>query len=228
MSRVKAFLGRDKYRILLVSIAALIFLEPLVPDPDISYYLFMTLVSLILISGVYAVRGERKHLYHAIILLLPTLVVVWLQIPATSELYIIIARTSPVLLFTYISALIFMDILTTRNVNADMIAGGVSVYLLIGLIFGLIYQAHFMLDPSVFRVSDELQAANENESHSLYLFNYFSFVTMTTLGYGDITPLALHARILVQIETLMGQLYVAIFIARLVSIQTANRMMEDD
>lgn len=228
MGRIKAFIHRDKYRIFLFSIAALLFLEPLVPDPVISYYISLVLFTLILITGVYAVRGKRRHLIHSLVLLLPTLVLFWLQVPTDNEFYIIIARTSPVLLFSYISVLIFMDVLTTRQVNADMIAGGVSVYLMMGLIFGLIYQAHFLLDPGTFSVSESLEVANVDETNTLYLFTYFSFVTMTTLGYGDISPLALHTRNLVQIETLAGQMYVAIFIARLVSIQTANRMMEED
>jgi hypothetical protein len=123
--------------------------------------------------------------------------------------------------------LIFSDVLTAKKVTADIVAGGVSVYLLIGLIFSLIYHAYFILEPSAFAFADHYQPLKEEGSGYLYLFNYFSFVTMTTLGYGDITPVSLEARTMVQVETLMGQLYVAIFIARLVSIQTANSIMKE-
>jgi hypothetical protein len=229
MLAVKDFLNRDKYRVLLSSIVAMVFVEPLIPNERISYYVTLGLISLILITGAYAVRGNRKHLIAATTLLLPTLVLVWLGAPINNETVIIISKTSPILMFLYIAVLIFLDLLKTRKVDADMIAGGISVYLLIGLIFALIYQAHFLLEPGAFYVSKPLSDVTnlEDARQRLHLFGYFSYVTMTTLGYGDVTPLAEHARILVQVETLLGQLYVAIFIARMVSIQTANSMKKE-
>ncbi len=223
---IRSFFQRDKYRILLTSIVLLVFLEPLVSSVEISSYLFLILMSLILITGVYAVRRKRKHLIPAVILLIPSLIVFWFQIPSNNDFYILFARTSPVLLFSYIALLIFIDVLTARKVTADIVAGGVSVYLLIGLIFSLIYHAYYILDPSAFTMADQIISTGQEGSSYLYLFNYFSYVTMTTLGYGDITPASLEARTMVQVETLMGQLYVAIFIARLVSIQTANSMLK--
>jgi voltage-gated potassium channel len=229
MLAVKDFLNRDKYRVLLGCIVAMVFVEPLITNVKVSHYVTLGLISLILITGAYAVRGNRNHLISAIVLLLPTLVLVWLDVPLKNESVIIISRTSPILMFLYIAVLIFKDLLRTRKVDADLIAGGISVYLLIGLIFALIYQAHFMLDPGSFVISKQLtEISNLEEARQrLHLFAYFSYVTMTTLGYGDITPLAEHTRILVQVETLLGQLYVAIFIARLVSIQTATRMKKE-
>jgi len=227
MAGFRGFLKRDRYRILLLCIVLLVFLEPLIPDVAISGYLFLVLISLILITGVYAVRGKRKHLILAIVLLIPSLIVLWFQVPSDNEYYILFARTSPVLLFSYIVVLIFSDVLTTREVNADIVAGGVSVYLLIGLIFSLIYHAYYILDPTAFAIAEHFDPEQGEGSTYLYLFNYFSYVTMTTLGYGDISPVSLQARTMVQIETLMGQLYVAIFIARLVSIHTANKMMKN-
>lgn len=229
MSALKGFLSRDKYRVLLFCIVSMVFVEPLITDEAVSFYVTLGLISLILITGVYAVRGNRRHLIAALVLLLPTLVLVWLEIPIDNEFFIIISRASPILLFLYIAVLIFMDLLTTKKVDTDMIAGGISVYLLIGLIFALIYQAHFMLDPGSFALSEQLSEIGrvDDSRQKLYLFSYFSYVTMTTLGYGDITPLALHTRVLVQVETLLGQLYVAIFIARLVSIQTASKMKQE-
>jgi hypothetical protein len=227
MAGFKGFLKRDRYRILLSCIVLLIFAEPLFPDVEISGYLFIILISLILITGVYAVREERKHLIPAIVLLIPSLIVFWFQIPSDNEIYILFARTSPVLLFGYVAVLIFPDVLTTREANVDIVAGGVGVYLLIGLIFSLIYHAYYILEPSAFSIADDLVSSQGKSSSSLYLFNYFSYVTMTTLGYGDISPISLPARTLVQVEALIGQLYVAIFIARLVSIQTASKMTKD-
>jgi hypothetical protein len=58
------------------------------------------------------------------------------------------------------------------------------------------------------------------------IFVYFSYVTMTTLGYGDVTPVTTIARVVVQFQVLLAQLYLAIFIARLVSMYTASKMSD--
>ena len=65
-------------------------------------------------------------------------------------------------------------------------------------------------------------AGHTDESGGLADWIYFSFVTLTTVGYGDITPVALGARSLTMLEALVGQLYPAVIIARLVSLQTSS------
>ncbi len=99
--------------------------------------------------------------------------------------------------------------------------GAVAAYLLIGMIWSLAYYLVTLWVPEAFSVQGSLTSGNR-ESLQSKLF-YFSFVTLTTLGYGDIVAVHPTVRMLVILEGVIGQLYPAILIARLVSLQVQSR-----
>jgi len=222
---VKRFLlQRDKYRILLATLLAMIFIQPLVVEQVFAYWLFYIFLTLSLFASVYAVRGERRHLVIAMGLMVPIVILVWLDIPTKNDWYNIISNSSPILLFSYIAYLIFIDLVQARKIGVDMIAGGISIYLLISLTFAFLYIMIFNLNPDSFAISELLYTRKLGFEENVFI--YFSIVTLTTLGYGDITPVSTLARITVQFEVLLAQLYLAIFIARLVSMHTASKMLD--
>ncbi|MDJ0580721.1 potassium channel family protein [Crocosphaera sp.] len=96
-----------------------------------------------------------------------------------------------------------------EKVNLDVIRGGICIYLLLGILWFFFYQIIMFFDPNALSIPKEA-------SHSS-LF-YFSFTTLTTLGYGDITPNNAFAMILTNAEALVGQIYPAVVIAKLVSL----------
>ncbi|BFM38473.1 potassium channel family protein [Synechocystis sp. LKSZ1] len=112
------------------------------------------------------------------------------------------------------AAVIFLSLhlIHVNHVNADVVIGGVSVYLLIGIVWTLLYQVVFQFSPDAFL---DLEALPTDPRFSLL---YFSFTTLTTLGYGDITPTSSVSMGLTNMEAIIGQLYPAVFIARLVSL----------
>ncbi|MGB5631513.1 MAG: ion channel [Waterburya sp.] len=112
-------------------------------------------------------------------------------------------------------------IFSVKKVNADTIKGGISVFFLIGMFWALLYTIVYYLDPNAFNQSLDTVSVFES------MF-YFSFTTLTTLGYGDITPVNSMAKILTNLEAVTGMLYPSIFIARLVGLYTAQEMMEGD
>ncbi|MBE9170402.1 two pore domain potassium channel family protein [Pleurocapsales cyanobacterium LEGE 06147] len=97
-----------------------------------------------------------------------------------------------------------------KQVDGDILKGGVSVFFLIGILWTFIYQIVLILDSHAFSHSKEIEEYN-------YLF-HFSFTTLTTLGYGDITPINQFAMNLANLEAIVGMMYPSIFIARLVSL----------
>ena len=209
---------------LLLSVAVMIFIQPLLSELHFAKWTFFIFTSIILFACVYAVRGSRKHLLIAFSMMLPILVLFWLDIPTKNDWYNLVTNASPILLFSYISYLIFRDLIQAKKIDADMIAGGISIYLMIGLIFAFIYIALFNFEHSNFAVSEMLEAQKLKYDENIFV--YFSYVTMTTLGYGDVTPVTTIARVVVQFQVLLAQLYLAIFIARLVSMYTANKMSD--
>jgi len=94
-------------------------------------------------------------------------------------------------------------------ITATTIWGAVAAYMAFGMAFSLMYAATYAFDAAAF------PAIADN---SLGNFNYFSFVTMTTLGYGDIAPATDLPRAMVVFETLIGQIYLVVVVARVVSL----------
>ena len=100
-------------------------------------------------------------------------------------------------------------------VNVHRIQGAVAAYLLLGLVWALAYELVALLNSGAFSFADPVEGERRH-------FIYFSFVTLTTVGYGDVAPVHPVARSLAVAEALTGQLYPAILLARLVSLATST------
>ncbi len=106
-------------------------------------------------------------------------------------------------------------------INANRIIGAVSIYLVLGLIWAFLYSILETLQPGSFTMANDGAGKGLAEnlvSHSIY----FSSVTLTTLGYGDIVPISRPARMFATLEATLGQLYIAIVIARLVGLHISQ------
>lgn len=115
----------------------------------------------------------------------------------------------------FIIALIVNQIFTGATITVNKILGGVATYILIGHVWASLYVTIYIINPASFQHSDGLIQQHEALKH----LSYFSFITLTTIGYGDIIAMGTAARILAMLEGLIGQLFPAIFIAKLVSLQ---------
>ena len=118
-----------------------------------------------------------------------------------------------VFLFISIAAMI-NKIFTQTQVTADTIRGGIAVYFLLGILWACLYRLLLYLDPHAIAIS--------NYDGKFSTIMYFSFTTLTTLGYGDIVPVAWHARSLTILESTIGQIYMTVLIARLVGLHLAG------
>lgn len=117
-------------------------------------------------------------------------------------------------------ALILPYILRQRTVTLSVILGAVCVYVLIGSVFATIYGFAAAADPEVFFPAQDATATNT-------AFGYFSFVTLTTVGFGDIVPVASWVRAITVLEALTGQIFLVVLVARLVGLQIAQRPAQD-
>ena len=112
-------------------------------------------------------------------------------------------------------------VFSTLEVDADTICGSISVYLLISGVFASIYTILVTLDPSAFLIP----GPPADPDYSLgpdRLMTYFSLITITTVGYGDVTPQSEFARSLSNFEALIGQLFLTVLVARLVGRQLSG------
>ena len=181
------------------------------------------LLTLLMVSSVLAVSDRPRTLYLALALALPGILLTWL-VGHDSPLVIRIASILlHVVLFTVTATVILYDVAHDTEVSWDTICGAISGYLLIGVVFGLTYAAIANYNPNSFAGEIVLPAAESEAPDLTHDFIYFSFVTLTTLGYGDIRPVSQWARTLCWIEAVLGQLYLAILIASLVAARIAHQ-----
>jgi voltage-gated potassium channel len=122
-------------------------------------------------------------------------------------------------LLGFTSLVMLNSLIQSDEVSPDMIVGGICVYLLIGLCFALSFNLLTEYDSGAFAYSGEavVRATSGDRSHDARLL-YFSFVTLTTLGFGDIVPRSELAQMFAVTEAITGQLYLTIFMARLIGL----------
>ena len=110
-------------------------------------------------------------------------------------------------------------VLQQKNVTHGMIFGAVCGYLLVGVSWAFTYSFVALLEPGSFAIAVSGQTS---QGDVLPDFFYYSFVTLTTLGYGDITPVGPFARSLSTLEAVVGQIYLTVLIARLVGLHISG------
>lgn len=178
---------------------------------------FDLLFSLVLVSGVIAF-SRRRWLAGAV----AVCGVIWLALRwsrSASDQGVEVEGEAWLSLLTLLilTGLVLEHVFREGPITADRVRGAVTAYLLLGLAwtFGYILVEHF--SPGSIQASG---TAPTNNAH----FAYFSFATLTTLGYGDTVPVHPVARALAIAEALVGQLYPPILIGRLVSLQISARV----
>ena len=209
---------------LLIALAVLFgsfpFVEKLTHGPMIE----SILVTLVLISAVLAVSEQMRVVIIAAVLALPALLGRWIHhyrpdlLPP--ELFLIGGIVF--ILFIIVNFLRF--ILTAHSVDTEVLCVAVSAYLLLGLLWTFCYWLAAELSPNAFSFN---AVTATDKSMSGFNALYFSFVTLSTLGYGDITPVSSSARMLAAAESNVGLLYVAVLIARLVSLYSTPTQHEN-
>ncbi|MHC4239302.1 MAG: potassium channel family protein [Planctomycetota bacterium] len=110
---------------------------------------------------------------------------------------------------------LMVNMFRAHRVTPDMIVGGICIYLLIGILWNVLFELVLIWYPDAIAL---------REGASLF---YFSFTTLTTLGYGDIVPVSKFAQVLANMEAITGQVYLAIFIARLVGLHIAHELKRE-
>jgi len=211
-------LGRFRFAYLLATLALLVVGRPFLPDFGRSLVLGMLALSLITAAVTTATRN-----YQIWIGIGTTTAIVFLSLIPHAAGRVDIPVLAPALGVAYWSFTAFLILrrilLRTTRVSADTINGAICVYLVMGLGWAQGYELLSTLAPGSFALNN----AAITDNHSFEGFIGFSFVTLTTLGYGNIVPLTARAEALAIAEAITGQLYVAVLLARLVAMQIADR-----
>ena len=176
-----------------------------------------------LIVGIWSLMDSRKWFVAGMILVAVefTSTIVSLYQPSLAATTIGLVTALAFCILSLIIALRY--VLFDRNMDLNRLIGGICVYLLLGVAIGIMNMLVYRFIPNSFSGLPDMTA----DTNSIDLL-YYSFVTMTTLGYGDITPIGSVARVLSYLAAISGQFYIAILVGTLVGMYLSQRIVEDE
>jgi len=206
---------------LLLLLAQLLFLAivPFLVDYPIGRIALDGALSLTLIAGTATLSHNKISLTVAVLFGVPTLAARWLHyVLYRPELYIasLIGATA---FFVYNAILVIWFVMRQRHVTAGTIYGALTGYLLLGMSWGAAFLLLEALHPGSFNLPEALTPAS---AHLVVDMISFSFITLTTVGYGEINPATPGARGLSTVEAIFGQFYMAVFVARLIGLRISQ------
>jgi hypothetical protein len=178
------------------------------------------LLTIVLALGVLAVGGRRRTLACAIGLAVPAITARWLYHLFPESVPAAVYLSLALVLVAFVVAQLLRFVLTARQVDAEVLYVGVANYLLLGIFWLFAYLLVDRLDSDAFAIDGVNRAMGGFDAM------YFSFVTLTTVGFGYIAPVSGPARMLAMTEAMAGTLYVAILISRLVAVYSGGRKSE--
>ena len=215
--------GRSIY--LLVSLLALVAIGPWLTENVAGRGLWELLFTLVTLSSIHMVRVKRGEAVISGLLALPTLVSLWLRqvVPALGLSQVALVLMTLFLLYTTVTVL--LRVFTEERVTMDTLSGALCVYLLMGYLWGSLYALIYLLAPGSFRLPTWWMPGKEQGIATdvpMNLMTYFSFTTLTTLGFGDVLPIGGVARAAVILEAVLGHFYLAVLVARLIGLHVAD------
>jgi ion channel len=205
---------------LLITLGLLFFFFPFVEEIKGGDLIVSLLLSLVLLSAVLAVSDRKGVLLIALVLLIPAIGGRWINHFRPDLVHPAVFLTAALVLVAFVVVNLLRFVWRAPSVNAEVLCASISAYLMLGLMWTMAYWLVDQLTPGgAFSFNTNAGPRSMNGFTGFY----FSFVTLSTVGYGDITPVSKVARMLAAMEAMTGLLYVAVLIARLVALYSTPK-----
>jgi voltage-gated potassium channel len=216
-----------KYRILLLALIVLLALYPIMGSLNNGRILYDIILTVAFFASVPAIFADRRLRVAAVVLGIPTLIGIWTGYALGDVPYLPLLigfHLLATLFFALTVVVLLRGIYRETDVSADGVSGAFCGYLLLGVLFGHIYCLVAATNPSAFNGIEATLHSVRNGGRQHFLLTYFSFTTLTTVGYGDITPASDTARSLAATEAITGQFYLAVLVAELIGKRVSKAM----
>jgi hypothetical protein len=206
-------LADHKFFLLFLFLLASLIFYPYTENSAFGYYAFRVLASATIVFCVYVVSFRRSLVVVAIVLAIPAFLHRGLNRGMNADSLSILNIVLSFIFDVFIVVVIFRRVFGARQPNSETIFGALCIYLLIGFAFASVYGMVAAIQPHAFYL-DPMTNAHTNPNRLDFI--YFSFATMSSLGAAGITPITGEARSITVIEAIVGLLYLAVLISRLV------------
>ncbi|MGD9314416.1 MAG: potassium channel family protein [Desulfobacterales bacterium] len=194
---------KSRFIYIIFAIMLVLLVNPFIRPLGLIGHLLSTLfLSMIPLASAYALTENRKKAIIVLIIAAPFVILDGLNVFITHRSLMVVAFSFGTILYFYIVILLVINLLSIRVITADLIFCAISIYLLIGIMWAGIYSVLEGISPGSFSEASDLL--------------YFSFVTLTTVGFGDVAPLSVLCKRLAVFEAAMGSIYMAVIIAMIV------------
>lgn len=216
-------LPMGKFALLLTVLVFTIVTYPFIDEYQWLSSIIAVIGFLTILAALWAVSDSKLAFTLTALLAAPAFGINLLNSLADSDNYAYVAVPMAFAFYMMVNIKILRTVVTADEVNWDILCGAISVYLLLGMNWTLIYTFLDLLNPETFKIhtsyaSDQAVIGNRD-------FFYFSFVTLTTLGYGDIVPITTPGRVFAVLEAITGQLYVAVIIGKIISVSPLRNVL---
>ncbi len=204
---------------LLVALLLLFMAAPFVEILPHGKLIESILVTLVMVSAVLVTGGKRWTLAITLALVTPALAGKWFNHFAPNLVPAPVFLVATAAFFVFIVGRLLQFILRTPRVDTNILCAGLAGYLMLGLLWIPVYVLTARLTPDAFAFTTGPQSGSMMEGFNAF---YFSFITLCTVGYGDVTPVSNVARMLVVMETISGIFYMAVLVSRLVAVYSTQ------
>ena len=224
---VKNLLFLHRFAVLFVLLFCVLLIPPYFEDSLWMAEVWHGLFTLVLLWALYTVVGSRRVLILASIVLIPTIASTWLAGPEQVRQMAYLDNFTNIVYFGLICIFLARYIFTTRRVTQEVIFAAMCFYMILAVLWAAIYTNLELFYGDAFMFQGQLAEQVGVDLDNLFQHMiYYSFVTLSTLGYGDIVPVHRVAQNWATMEAMIGQFFIAIVMARLVSIYTVQKEEE--
>ena len=200
---------------LLIALALFFIWAPFVEEIEGGELIVSGLFSLVLLAGVVAVANRKRVLVIAIVLAIPAIAGRWINHFRPDLIPPAVFLVAGLILIAFVVGNLLLFVFRAPSVNTEVLCASISAYLMLGLMWTMAYWLVDQLTPGGAFAFNTITGKQSMKGFNAF---YFSFITLSTVGYGDITPVSKMARWLAAMEAMTGLLYVAVLISRLVSL----------
>jgi ion channel len=213
--------ARHRFSYLLAAQLALILCYPFIAGDNPRPGLVAPFAIAVFVAGLFVVFRERRLMAAALVFCLPAIAIsllgIWTRDPRLLHLELALAT----LFFGFVTAVLLRRVFTSPEVTSETLYGAINGYLLLGLTWGGVYALVEQMWPGSFRIT-----VGVGRQLIWPDYAFFSYVTLTTVGYGDIIPVGSHAKALAVLEAVSGVMYPAILIGRLIAIHVRGTSLK--